>query len=61
MEDPTASDQDLDRDLDQTVEQRTRLRARHARALTTLMGERGDLRGVNALADLVDDAVRWSA
>ena len=37
-----------------------RLRSRHARGLTTLMDARTDLRGVHALADFVDDAVRWS-
>ncbi|TYL49679.1 hypothetical protein FXB39_11905 [Nocardioides sp. BGMRC 2183] len=40
---------------------RNELRDRHARNLTTLMTERDDLRGVHALADFVDDAVRWSA
>jgi len=40
--------------------QRARLRTRHAQALTTLLDERIDLRGVHALADFVDDAVRWS-
>ncbi|WP_141014628.1 hypothetical protein [Nocardioides sambongensis] len=40
---------------------RNALRDRHARNLTTLMTERDDLRGVHALADFVDDAVRWSA
>jgi hypothetical protein len=34
---------------------------RHAQGLTRLMEARSDLRGVHALADLVDDAVRWSA
>lgn len=43
------------------IEQRARFRTRHARALTDLMGQRDDLRGVHALADLVDDAVRWTA
>lgn len=43
------------------VEQRAHFRDRHARALAGLMGQRDDLRGVHALADLVDDAVRWSA
>ncbi len=43
------------------LDQRTRFRTRHARALTDLMGQRDDLRGVHALADLVDDAVRWTA
>ena len=42
-------------------EQRERLQTRHSHALTSLMGTRGDLRGVHALADFVDDAVRWSA
>ncbi len=40
--------------------QRATLRTRHTHALTTLMDERADLRGVHALADFVDDAVRWS-
>ncbi|WP_169576513.1 hypothetical protein [Nocardioides halotolerans] len=34
---------------------------RHAQALARLMAEREDLRGVHALADLVSDALRWSA
>jgi hypothetical protein len=42
-------------------EKRAALRMRHAKGLTTLMSQRDDLRGVHALADLVDDAVRWSA
>jgi hypothetical protein len=57
MEDPTTPD----RDLDQVREQRNKLRLRHAQALTSLMDERTDLRGVHALADYFDDAVRWSA
>ena len=57
MEDPTTSD----RSLDQYREQRTKLRLRHTQALTALMEERADLRGVHALADYFDDAVRWSA
>lgn len=43
------------------LDQRARFRTRHARALSDLMGQRDDLRGVHALADLVDDAVRWTA
>jgi len=42
-------------------EQRAALRVRHAQALTSLMDERADLRGVHALADHFDEAVRWSA
>ena len=41
--------------------QRAELRLRHTQALTALMEERADLRGVHALADHFDDAVRWSA
>jgi hypothetical protein len=42
-------------------EKRAALKVRHAKSLTTLMNERDDLRGVHALADFVDDAVRWTA
>lgn len=37
------------------------LKFRHASALTKLMDERKDLRGVHVFADFVDDSVRWSA
>ena len=40
---------------------RHQLQLRHSAALTSLMEAREDLRGVHALADFVDDAVRWSA
>ena len=50
-----------DRDLDRLRQQRAELRVRHAQRLTSLMEERADLRGVHALADYFDDAVRWSA
>jgi hypothetical protein len=50
-----------ERDHGQLSEQRALLRTRHAHAITTLMEARADLRGVNAWADFVDDAVRWSA
>jgi hypothetical protein len=56
MEDPTTPDRELDR-----LRERAQLRLRHAQALTSLMDERTDLRGVHALADYFDDAVRWSA
>ena len=42
-------------------ERRAALRNRHAQGLVRLMEERTDLRGVHALADFVDDAVRWTA
>lgn len=48
-------------DIDRRVERRASLRSRHAQGLTRLMEERADLRGVLALADFVDDAVRWTA
>jgi hypothetical protein len=54
----TSPDDDI---VDRTLERRTALRTRHARDLTRLMDERADLRGVHALADFVDDAVRWTA
>ena len=59
MDHPSTPDRDLEPDRDR--DQRTRLRLRHAQRLTTLMAERRDLRGVHALADYFDDAVRWSA
>ena len=45
-------------EIDRLRELRAELRTRHAQALTTLMVERDDLRGVHALADHFDDA-RW--
>ncbi len=51
----------FERDHAQLSEQRALLRTRHEHAITTLMEARADLRGVNAWADFVDDAVRWSA
>lgn len=43
------------------LERRRRLRLEHAQAVVSLLAERSDLRGVHALADHVDDAVRWTA
>jgi hypothetical protein len=63
--DPTSTDRELTRDLDIELErirsQRAALKNRHARALSRLMAEREDLKGVHALADLVSDSLRWSA
>ena len=50
-----------EQELDQLRERRVALRVRHAQALTALMDERADLKGVHAFADYVDEAVRWSA
>lgn len=47
--------------VDPRTGQRERLQTRHSQALTSLMETRDDLRGVHALADFVDEAVRWSA
>lgn len=47
--------------VDPHLERRAALRARHAQGITRLMEQRTDLRGVHALADFVDDAVRWTA
>lgn len=47
--------------IEDAVARRARLRDRHAQNLTRLMEQRSDLRGVNSLADFVDDAIRWTA
>lgn len=52
---------DPEHELDRLRSQRLASQARHAQALSALMSEREDLRGVHALADLVADASRWSA
>jgi hypothetical protein len=63
--DPTSTDRELTRALDLELEriraQRAELKSRHARALSRLMNDREDLKGVHALADLVSDSLRWSA
>ncbi|WP_300390670.1 hypothetical protein [uncultured Nocardioides sp.] len=56
-----ASTTDLKTAADKLGEQRAALRLRHSQRLTALMETRRDLRGVHALADFVDDSVRWSA
>lgn len=47
------------RDADRVAKTNS-LKFRHQSALAKLMDERQDLHGVNALADLIDDSVRWS-
>ena len=61
MEDPTTTQPDLDTELELIRAQRAALKARHSEALSRLMAQREDLRGVHALADLVSDSLRWSA
>jgi hypothetical protein len=48
-------------EVDRSLARRAALRDRHARGVAQLMAQRSDLRGVHALADFVDDAVRWTA
>jgi len=60
MEKPTASESSVDR-FERLLAQRALLKDRHSQRLASLMETRTDLRGVHALADFVDDAVRWSA
>ena len=50
-----------DQVLDRTTTQRQALRTRHSSRLVELLDGRQDLRGVHAMADWLDDAVRWSA
>ena len=50
-----------DSTVDRSLARRAGLRDKHAQSIARLMEERADLRGVHALADFVDDAVRWSA
>jgi len=63
--DPTTTERDPQQHVDTQLEriraQRAALKDRHAQALTRLMAEREDLKGVHALADLVSDSLRWSA
>lgn len=47
--------------VDRSLARRAALRDRHAQGVARLMAERAELRGVHALADFVDDAVRWTA
>ena len=63
MADPTTSERDHahETEIERIRAHRTTIKDRHSQALSRLMSERADLRGVHALADLVDDSLRWSA
>ena len=66
MADPTPTQPGSGSDIDTQLErnraaQRAALKDRHSQALSRLLDEREDLRGVHALADLVSDSLRWSA
>ena len=60
LDDPEV-DERAARRAERLREQREQLQHRHSQALTRLMDTRRDLRGVHALADFVDESVRWSA
>jgi hypothetical protein len=47
--------------LDRRRTRRAAFRDRQTEGLTRLMTQRHDLRGAHALADFIDDAVRWTA
>jgi hypothetical protein len=47
--------------LDQRRAARAALKTRHSQSVVRLMDDRLDLRGVHALADFVDESVRWTA
>ena len=51
---PTASEPDR-------LTRRERLETRHSREIVELLERKVELRGVHAMADFLDDAVRWSA
>jgi hypothetical protein len=59
--DPTTTTRDIDTQLERIRAQRAALKDRHTQALSRLMAEREDLKGVHALADLVSDSLRWTA
>jgi hypothetical protein len=59
--DAASTPRGTDNDLDHRRAQGDGLRLRHAHSVSRLLSNRHDLRGVHALADLVDESVRWSA
>ena len=58
---PTHSPQSQSTSRARREEQREQFRLRRVHALTALLDNRRELRGVSAVADHLDDAVRWSA
>ena len=60
MDQPTSIDA-LDVEAQRKLTLQRELRSRHALGLSTLMSERDDLHGVHALADQIDESLRWSA
>ena len=53
----------IENQLASPIEQpaQTDLAIRHKHGVSTLLSQRGDLRGVYAFADIVEESVRWSA
>jgi hypothetical protein len=45
----------------QAASKRTDSHVRHAREIVSLLDRHTELRGVHAMADFFDDAVRWTA
>ncbi|MDO7867984.1 hypothetical protein [Nocardioides jiangxiensis] len=45
----------------EALTRRERLETRHSREIVELLERKNELRGVHAMADFLDDAVRWSA
>jgi hypothetical protein len=58
---PDTTQPDPDTRLERIRAQRAALKDRHAEAVSRLLAERDDLRGVHPLADLVSDSLSWSA
>jgi hypothetical protein len=50
----------IEHDYPRSAAQRD-LASRHLQGVSSLYAVRGDLRGVYAFADIVEEAVRWSA
>ena len=60
MESSSTTERYIEVDVEHVTDPVMRLQTRHSEALARLMATRRDLRGVHALADFVDEAVRWS-
>lgn len=60
-ENATTTPSSIDDAVARRIARRLDLREKHRQGLAKLMDERRDLRGVHALADFVDESLRWSA
>ena len=56
-----SEDEREDLRLDRITAQQLQHRSRQTARLTMLLDQRRDLAGVHALADVVEESVRWSA